>query len=130
MPVTKIARSRAPDENSSYNFLLYVYKVNADGSRTALTPDTVKVYVILPDSTPVQYINNRDGTVATGLTTDANEITFHMAAADNPIAERDTHAIDGYENHLVRFEITYNGGVDTHYEEFLLPVRDLHAIGS
>jgi hypothetical protein len=129
MPITKIPKTRAAEEDSSYNIKFDVHKVNEDGTTSALIPDSVKVYVMLPDASPTVYINDRDGTTNTdGLDVTDSRVLMHFSAADNVITARATHAIDGFEFHLVRFEIAYNGGTDKHYEEFLLPVKDLHAI--
>jgi hypothetical protein len=128
MPIRKIPKTRSAEENSSFNIRFDVVRVNADDTVSPIVPDSVKVFVFLPDADPAIYINGRDGTDDTGLTVTGNQVLMHFSADDNVIAYRDTHAIDGYEFHLVRFEISYNGGVDKHYEEFLLPVKDLHAI--
>lgn len=122
----KIVVEQLIDEGSSFDIRMIIFK--GDDRTTPIIPDSVKVFIIAPFATPI-YVNGRDGTANAGLIVAGNQIDFHMGTADTTLIDRPKHCIDGYEERIVRFEVTYNGGADKHFEEFYIKIRDMEHIG-
>lgn len=90
---------------------------------TPLNPSNVTVYIFLEGTDPLQFINNRDGGEATGLTVTDNLVEFHLYPDDNSII-----GTDEFEYHIVRFKLDYNADMDTEWLDLRLKVRNLGGV--
>jgi len=108
------------DEKSSLDIS---FECTKDDRITALEPSTVKVYIFLEGSDPLQFINNRDGSDSSGLSITDNKVEFHLYPADNSIV-----GSDDFEYHIVRFKVDYNADMDTEWLELRLKVRNLGGV--
>lgn len=113
------------DERQSHNFKLTLQNISKSPAEP-LTPSSVKVIIYVPSSSssPV-YVNSRDGNNTAGVSFSSGEILFHMSPEDNQIVDSGLYARSGYETHVLRVEIYYNGGTDRYNYEKIIKVRDL-----
>lgn len=121
MPITKITTEI--DEGTSYTIRFQFLK-DEDGSPLAPNSVTLLVFVPTSEASPV-WVNDRDGTKTDGLTVESSIITFDLSPDDTVIVDADKYAGSGYEEHVVRFALTYNGGLDRYVQEYSMQIRDL-----
>lgn len=100
-----------------------------DCNDDAIPINSAKVFIFIESvmDDPV-WVNDRDGSDSTGLSIIGNKVDFEMSDDDNLVVDNQ-YVATGFETHLIRFELKYDGGSQTCYIHYRVKVKDLAFIG-